>query len=74
MEKHVSTLSSIAKIIEIFCIESRNTYTVMRTNLLRVNNNRKETGWKANNILYFYSKRKTVQLQTLLWFSSEEKT
>lgn len=40
----------------------------MRINLLRVNNKRKETGWKANNILYFYSRRKT-----LLLFSSERR-
>lgn len=66
MKKHVSLLSSITKIIEIFCIGSRNRYPVMRTNLLRVNNKRKETGGKAHIILYFYSKRKTVQLQTLL--------
>lgn len=45
----------------------------MRINLLRVNNKRKETGWKANNILYLYSRKKTVQLQTLLWFSSERR-
>lgn len=46
----------------------------MRINLLRVNNKRNETGWKANNTLHFYLRRKTVQLQTLLWFSSEEET
>lgn len=44
LKKHVSPLRSITKIIEIFCIESRNKYPVLRINLLRVNNKGKETG------------------------------
>lgn len=43
IEKNVSPLISITKIIETLCIESINRYPVIRIHLLRVNNKRKET-------------------------------